>query len=101
MFASKTITEHLLRGVFGVGCFVVAVAGSSTSPWLTLVLLPFALLALRGCPMCWTLGLAETIAARFTGRPKEGACVDGQCARINRTKDSSFPEDTDLLKGSR
>lgn len=80
MFGSKTLTEHLLRGIVGVGCFVAGVSGSSTSPWLSIALLGLALLALRGCPMCWTLGLVQTLAARLTGRHQHDACVDGGCA---------------------
>jgi hypothetical protein len=42
--------------------------------------LPVALLAFRGCPMCWTLGLVETVIARVQGRPSKASCVEGSCA---------------------
>nr|BFD90277.1 hypothetical protein KitaXyl93_16370 [Kitasatospora sp. Xyl93] len=40
-----------------------------------LVLLPVGLFALRGCPMCWTIGLMQTISR---GRLQR-SCEDGQC----------------------
>jgi hypothetical protein len=82
MFASRTITEHLLRGAAGIGLFVASAALLPTHPLLALLALPLALLALRGCPMCWTMGLIETIAKRVTGKPTSNACVDGSCARL-------------------
>jgi hypothetical protein len=100
MFASKTIAEHLLRGLLGGTCLIVAVAGSSTSPWLPIVLLPLALLALRGCPTCWALGLAQTFADRFTATPRTGRCADGRCAgRTSASEKPGLPARTALLKG--
>ena len=80
MFASASIIEHLARGLIGLGAFWATIAWSETHPWLVLLTLPVALLALRGCPMCWTVGLAETLYARIRGRPADGACADGSCA---------------------
>ncbi|MET9514834.1 hypothetical protein [Streptomyces sp. NPDC002994] len=37
--------------------------------------LPLGVLALRGCPMCWTIGLMQTISR---GRLRR-SCEDGQC----------------------
>lgn len=64
MFASSTLAGHLLRGVVGIGAIWLAI-DFSASPWLSLGLGVFALLAFRGCPMCWTIGLVETVRARF------------------------------------
>jgi hypothetical protein len=85
MFASKSIGEHLLRGAVGAGAVVAAVTLADRG-WPPLVLLPLALLALRGCPMCWTVGLVETVWARFRGRDPRAACVDGSCALVNTTR---------------
>lgn len=79
MFASKSLWEHLARGAAGVGALVAAVALGPTWPWLSLALLPLALVALRGCPMCWTVGLVQTLHARLQKKPTEGLCVDGAC----------------------
>lgn len=80
MFASKSLGEHLLRGLIGVAALTGAAAYGGLG-WPLLVLLPAALVALRGCPACWTIGLVETVWAKARGRPAAGACVDGACAR--------------------
>lgn len=80
MFASKSLTEHLLRGLIGVGALAGVVAYGGLV-WPLFVLLPAALVALRGCPACWTIGLVQTVWARVKGRPADGACFDGACAR--------------------
>lgn len=64
MFASSTLVEHLLRGVVGIGAIWLAVVFSA-SIWLSLGLGVLALLAFRGCPMCWTFGLFQTIGKRI------------------------------------
>jgi hypothetical protein len=76
MFASKTISGHLARGLVGLGAVVVAMFLSPSQPWLAIALLPFALIALRGCPMCWTVGLVQTLHAKLSGkRGRRGRCV--------------------------
>lgn len=64
MFASQSIAEHVLRGVIGIGAIWLAI-DLSASPWLSLGLGVVALLAFRGCPMCWTIGLVQTIQSRI------------------------------------
>jgi hypothetical protein len=80
MFASKGVAEHIVRGIIGFG----ALAGTSmlavSQPWLALGLVPVALLALRGCPMCWTVGLVQTVVAVLRGQSTAGLCTDGRCA---------------------
>jgi hypothetical protein len=80
MFASNGVTEHLARGAIGIGAFVACLYSVPAYPWLSAVLVLVALVALRGCPMCWTVGLVQTLAARARGKPAAGACVDGTCA---------------------
>jgi hypothetical protein len=79
MFASKTITEHILRGAVGFGAFGAAVALSAAHPVLALAMAPIGLVALRGCPACWTLGLMQTVGAKLLGKKAGNACVDGSC----------------------
>jgi hypothetical protein len=47
--------------------------------WLSLLLLPVVLYFLRGCPICWTIGLFETIAMvirkRFSSDGRGAASV--------------------------
>jgi hypothetical protein len=79
MFASRSLLEHLARGVVGASALVCAVL-LAPLVWPPFVLVPIGLLALRGCPLCWTIGLIETVWARVRGRDANGACVDGSCA---------------------
>lgn len=60
MFASRSLTEHLIRGGLGVAALVLGLYLADRW-WLALLLLPAALVAFRGCPMCWTVGLMETL----------------------------------------
>ena len=68
IFASKGITRHLLRGALGAGALVWAVRLLPLHPFASLALAVLALLAFRGCPMCWTIGLVETVHRRFSAR---------------------------------
>lgn len=79
IFASETVREHLLRGLVGLGCVAVAVRLGPSHPWVALVAAAAALVALRGCPMCWTMGLVETLRARTTGTAARSRCVTGTC----------------------
>lgn len=63
-FASHSLAEHLGRGLLAALAFYGAVQASGATAWwampLSLVLGVAALIALRGCPVCWTIGLVET-----------------------------------------
>ena len=72
MFASKTLTEHLVRGVVGVSALSTSVLQAMHHPLLAAALVPVGLLALRGCPMCWTLGLLETVGAKLRSMASHG-----------------------------
>ena len=58
-FASNTIVEHLLRGVLGVAAVTYAIHIAGSHSVLSLGLGICALVAFRGCPLCWTTGLIE------------------------------------------
>jgi hypothetical protein len=60
MFASRTVGEHLLRGVVGLPLTVAAFVLVGTLGPLSLLLLVPAVALLRGCPTCWALGLVQT-----------------------------------------
>jgi hypothetical protein len=68
-FGSRSLAVHLLRGLLGGAGIFAAVHWSSAHPWLPFVLLPLVLLALRGCPTCWLVGLCETVASRGNAPP--------------------------------
>jgi hypothetical protein len=80
MFASKSILIHLGRGAVGFGALAGATVFSAEAPWAIFAALPLALVALRGCPMCWTGGLVQTVFAKMRGTSTEGLCTDGSCA---------------------
>lgn len=60
-FGNRTIGLHLLRGVLGVAALYVSLSTAGRTVWPSLVLLPAGLYLLKGCPMCWTVGLIETV----------------------------------------
>ena len=74
-FASSSLPRHLVRGVIGFGSLIAAFALLPSVGPLSLLLLPVTLLAFRGCPTCWVIGLIETVSR---GRLQRD-CVDGQC----------------------
>ena len=74
-FASASLPRHLVRGALGFGALAGSVALIPAVGPVGLVLLPAGLLALRGCPMCWTVGLMQTISR---GRLQR-SCEDGRC----------------------
>jgi hypothetical protein len=80
MFASETLTSHLARGAIGLGALALSVELQAAHPWLLAVSIPVAVIALRGCPTCWMVGLVQTVAAKLTGRRSAAACIDGRCA---------------------
>jgi hypothetical protein len=65
IFASKSLIEHLLRGTIGFGSAYVVFELILQPGFLSIAgaigLGGLALIALRGCPMCWTVGLFNTI----------------------------------------
>ncbi|WP_079427098.1 hypothetical protein [Streptomyces katrae] len=74
-FASASLPRHLARGALGFGSLAGAVALLPYAWPVSLALLPAGLLALRGCPMCWTVGLVQTLSR---GRLRR-SCEDGRC----------------------
>ncbi len=64
MYCSNSVSTHLLRGVAALGLIIGAIWVSSYGlMWSGLPALA-AIVLLRGCPMCWLMGLFETIAQR-------------------------------------
>jgi hypothetical protein len=70
MFKSRTIVEHILRGVLGFGMLAIALTYAAQLGWWTAVPLVGALVSFRGCPTCWTMGFVETILHRRA----QGSC---------------------------
>jgi hypothetical protein len=71
MFASSGIGVHLARGIIGFGLFALALVTGSV--WIMIPAFIGGLAALRGCPMCWTIGLFETVANSVRARRGKAA----------------------------
>lgn len=84
MFASRSVPAHVARGLLGIGALCMAAVWASSRPWLALLAFPVALVLLRGCPMCWMLGLIETLQARLPNRAKSERHGDGSSARCDQ-----------------
>jgi len=68
MFASKTIAAHIVRGAIAAGLISWAVLHESSEPAFAVAAGVVALVAMRGCPLCWTVGLVATISERIKMR---------------------------------
>jgi len=62
-FGNRTVTLHLLRGVLGFAALAGALFGGSVLA--AVVLVPAALMLMKGCPTCWMVGLVQTLARRM------------------------------------
>ena len=62
MFGSAFLVVHLMRGAAAAALLAWAIVHQTANPWLSLGAGVAALVALRGCPMCWTVGLVETLS---------------------------------------
>jgi hypothetical protein len=75
LFASASVARHLTRGAIGFGLIGAALALTASVGPAALLLAPLGMVALRGCPMCWTVGLLQTIS----GGRLRSACADDGC----------------------
>ena len=80
MFKSRSVAGHLVRGILGFGFLAIALLYAPVLGWWTLAPAAGALVCLRGCPMCWIVGLIETVLHRKAGV----ICADGSCATPRR-----------------
>lgn len=64
LFASASLAGHLLRGAIAIALLFWAFR-HQTQTTLSLMAAVGALIAFRGCPICWTVGLIETLMQKF------------------------------------
>ena len=69
-FASASVPRHLLRGLVGLLALAAAIAGTAVAGPAALLLLVVTVVAWRGCPTCWTVGLLQTIECERGCRPR-------------------------------
>lgn len=74
-FTSRSVPVHLARGLLGFGLIAASIALIPAAGPAALLLLPAGVVALRGCPTCWLIGLAQTVSR---GRI-ERQCAQGRC----------------------
>jgi hypothetical protein len=60
--ASGSIAEHVLRGAVGLVAAAVAIVLVKVVGPVSLLLLGVTVIAWRGCPTCWAVGLFGTLA---------------------------------------
>ncbi|MEV6136922.1 hypothetical protein AB0L63_12860 [Nocardia sp. NPDC051990] len=77
-FASTSLSRHLVRGAIGFGAVIGSFALMPVLGLASLLLLPVGLVALRGCPTCWAIGLLQTLSH---GRLQR-SCTDGTCQLV-------------------
>jgi hypothetical protein len=61
MFCSSSITTHLLRGIAALALLASAILLAEVAIHLRIGAFLGALILMRGCPMCWAVGLLETL----------------------------------------
>jgi hypothetical protein len=71
-FASTTLAEHLVRGVIAFSALAWAFTHQQNMLASSLAFI-VALIAFRGCPMCWSIGLVETLMHRLSRVRSEGS----------------------------
>jgi hypothetical protein len=87
--ASSSVARHLTRGAIGFGLIGSAVALTPSIGPIALLLAPLGMIALRGCPTCWIVGLIEIVSA---GRLQR-TCADAGCTlRLHPTSTTSHPD---------
>ncbi|ROR37741.1 hypothetical protein [Kitasatospora cineracea] len=74
-YASATLPRHLLRGAVGFGAVAAGFGLLPVFGPVVLLAVPIGLVALRGCPLCWTVGLLQLLSR---GRLRR-TCRDGRC----------------------
>ncbi len=72
LFASESLIGHLARGAVAIALIAWALAHQETHPSAALLAGLAAMVAMRGCPVCWAVGLVETLAQRLKPTTKAG-----------------------------
>jgi hypothetical protein len=76
VLASDSLARHLARGAIGFGSIAAALALAPSAGAAALLLVLPGMVALRGCPTCWLVGLVQTLSAGGL----RGACDERGCA---------------------
>jgi hypothetical protein len=63
-----SLTAHLVRGATAAVLIAWALLFQRTEPAVAVAAAVAAVIAMRGCPACWMLGLFETIGETIKSR---------------------------------
>ena len=69
MFCSSSVSVHLLRGAAALALIAAAFWLSDIGLVWSILAIAGAVVLMRGCPMCWLMGLLETLMQRPGGVP--------------------------------
>lgn len=83
-FASVTLAAHLRRGALGFVPLAVAAFVWPRFGWIAMAPAAVGLVMLRGCPMCWTIGLIQTVSRRRYRRD----CTEAGCRLVGAGRDA-------------
>lgn len=61
-FANRTVPIHLARGLIGLTALTAAPLVADANPLGGIALMTLGLVSLKGCPLCWTVGLILTLS---------------------------------------
>ena len=75
-FGSRSLVVHLVRGAIGAASLALALRSYDIIGWPALALVAVTLWAFRGCPICWTIGLVETVAFKVLASHEQLEPVD-------------------------
>ena len=93
MLRSKTVLAHILRGVIGfcvlVSAILLARNADTASLLASVTLAIVALIALRGCPACWTIGLFEIMRGKGPAHVQHAPMSAAECDSGAALKSSS------------
>lgn len=64
-YGNRSLGVHLARGAVGIAALVIALRGCDVIGWPALLLMGVTLWMFKGCPVCWTIGLFETLAFKL------------------------------------
>jgi hypothetical protein len=67
--ASSSVGRHLLRGAIGLLAVLGAILLLGVLGAVSLLLVPVAVVAWRGCPTCWAVGMMGTLSDRRATAP--------------------------------
>jgi hypothetical protein len=70
LFGTRTLSGHLVRGAVAFGLLYLALGQQQAHPLRAVAAGLAALVVMRGCPMCWAIGLVETLQQRLRRGPR-------------------------------